>query len=56
MDKTSSREELPGLVCALSRCYRAETGRIGDPASKVGDEHNMANFIQHLEQDQSNPV
>ena len=35
MDKTSSREELPGLVCALSRCYRAETGRIGEPASKI---------------------
>ena len=28
--KTLTREQLPGLMCAVSRCYRAETGRMGE--------------------------
>ena len=28
--KTLTREKLPGMMCAVSRCYRAETGRMGE--------------------------
>ena len=28
--KTLTREQLPGLMCPVSRCYRAETGRMGE--------------------------